>query len=116
MLNNKTHASRGDSGFTLIELIVTLAVMAVLFSVLIPPMMEYRETVFERERLANVAAINDAIRQCYALEGRYPPATGDTGLDYLRENYQVILKPHIYDYFYELVDGAPVLSVDVRKG
>lgn len=100
-----------DSGFTLIELIVALAVIAVLFSVVIPPLMEYRETMSERELLANRNAINDAIRQCYALEGRYPPVTGDSGLDYLKDNYQIILKPHMYEYSYDIINGNPVLNV-----
>jgi type II secretory pathway pseudopilin PulG len=99
----------------LIELIVVLAIMAILFSVIIPPMLEYRNTVYERERLANESAINDAIRQCYALEGRYPPAIGDTGLDYLRDNYYIIVKPDMYAYHYAIVDGSPVLSVGARE-
>ena len=102
-------------GFTLIELVVAIAIVAVLFIVLIPPMLEYRDTLNERDRLANEAAINDAIRQCYALEGRYPPAVGDTGLEYLRENYQIVLKPETYDYSYEIIGGNPVLNVDLRE-
>ena len=108
------HDLHSESGFTLIELIVVLAVMAVLFSVLIPPMLNYRASVSERERLANESAINDAIRQCYALEGRYPPAIGETGLDYLLDNYQIILKPQIYEYSYMIVSGSPMLSVEAK--
>ena len=104
-----------DEGFTLIELIVVVAVVAVLFSVLLPPVLKYQESVYERERLANQSAINDAIRQCYALEGRYPPAVGDTGLDYLRDNYMIVLRPDVYDYTYALVNGVPVLSVVARE-
>ena len=107
---------RGDGGFTLIELIVVLAIMAILFSVIIPPMLDYRATVSERERLANHSAISDAIRQCYALEGRYPPAVGETGLDYLSEHYKIVLKTQIYDYSYAIVDGSPVLVVEPRDG
>ena len=115
--NNSPCRCRGgsaDSGFTLIELIVALALMAVLFSVAIPPLMEYRVSIYERERQANMSAINDAIRQCYALEGRYPPAVGETGLDYLRENYQIIVKENVYEYGYSVVNGGPVLSVELR--
>ena len=103
------------AGFTLIELIVVLAVMSILFAVVVPPMINYRGEVSERERLANESAINDAIRQCYALEGRYPPAVGETGLDYLRSNYQIIVKPNMYDYSYKIVDGSPVLRVEARE-
>ena len=103
-----------NGGFTLIELIVALALIAVIFSVAVPPMMEYRATVYEREKLANESAINDAIRQCYALEGRYPPATGETGLDYLREHYQIIVKTNVYDYEYRIENGNPVLTIEHR--
>ena len=116
-IGNVAGARRGGSegGFTLIEMLVVIAVMAILLSVLIPPMMEYRVSVAERERLANLNAINDAIRQCYALEGRYPPAVGDTGLDYLRDNYNIIIKPDIYDYSYVYDGGIPALSVEPRS-
>jgi prepilin-type N-terminal cleavage/methylation domain-containing protein len=103
-----------DGGFTLLEMIVALAVMAILLSILVPPLMEYRVGVGERERMANHGAISDAIRQCYALEGRYPPAVGDTGLDYLRDNYGVVIKPDIYEYSYAVEGGMPVLSVEAR--
>ena len=89
--------------------------MAILLSVLMPPMIQYRGHISERERIANMTVINDAIRQCYALEGRWPPVSGETGLDYLRDNYQIILKPYTYDYSYEIVNGAPVLSVERRE-
>ena len=112
VLYSQKEISRGENGFTLIELVVVLLVMAVLFSVLIPPVLEYRAKTAERERGANYAAISDAIRQCYALEGRYPPAVGETGLDYLRENYHVVLKPADYEYSYRIVDGQPQLSVE----
>ncbi|MDR1440082.1 MAG: type II secretion system GspH family protein [Clostridiales bacterium] len=108
--------ARAQGGFTLVELIVVLAVMALLLSAFIPPLMGYRQETAERERLANADAIGKAIRQCYALEGRYPPATGETGLDYLRDNYGVIVKPETYRYSYAIVDGAPQLAVERLDG
>ena len=105
-----------DGGFTLIELIVVVAVISLLLSVLVPPVLAYKDRIAEREMLANQAAISDAIRQCYALEGRYPPVVGDTGLDYLRDNYRIIMKPDVYVYTYTIVDGSPELSVEARSG
>jgi prepilin-type N-terminal cleavage/methylation domain-containing protein len=105
-----------QSGFTLIELIVVLAIMSLLLSIFVPSLMGYRRDSLERERQANADAISKAIRQCYALEGRYPPVAGETGLDYLRDNYGVIIKPSAYRYSYELVDGEPRLAVEWPDG
>ena len=112
--SSRSGSGNGDGGFTLIELVVVIAVMSLLLSVLVPPVLAYKDKVADRERLANQTAINDAIRQCYALEGRYPPALGDTGLDYLRDNYRIIVKPDMYLYSYSIIDGRPVLSVEAR--
>jgi prepilin-type N-terminal cleavage/methylation domain-containing protein len=104
-----------EEGFTLVEFIVALAVMVILLSILMPMLADYRLDVIERERLANEDAINKAIRQCYALEGRYPPAEGDGGLGYLSARYGIMLKPDLYEYSYMIVDGRPQLSV-ARRG
>jgi prepilin-type N-terminal cleavage/methylation domain-containing protein len=101
-----------ERGFTLVELIVVLAVMAILMAALVRPLVDYRARVAERERAANEDAIAKAIRQCYALEGRYPPPEGETGLDYLQQEYGVVVKPDTYRYSYEIVDGAPRLTVE----
>jgi len=115
LAGNRGGAPRHDAGFTLVELVVVLAVMAVLMAILIQPLVGYRQELEDQERVANEEAIEKAIRQCYALEGRYPPVTGETGLDYLAAEYGVILKTGSYDYSYKLVDGEPVLSVTERQ-
>ena len=112
ILINRRQGTQNVAGFTLIELIVVLAVMGVLLSVLVPPLIQYRMEAVEKERHANEDALNKAIRQCYALEGRYPPAMGETGLDYLTEHYGVVVKPDLYRYHYEVLNGAPRLSVE----
>jgi hypothetical protein len=54
------------------------------------------------------SAVERAVMQCYALEGAYPP-----DLDYLQENYGLILDRGQYDYLYEIVAGNihPVIQV-----
>jgi prepilin-type N-terminal cleavage/methylation domain-containing protein len=104
-----------EGGFTLIELITAIAIVALIISLIIPPLAEYRQKVLESERAATEDTISKAIRQCYALEGRYPPVLGDTGLDYLAGNYGIILKPQDFVYNYVIVDGAPQVKVDIKK-
>ena len=108
----RRHAAGAEPGFALVELIVALAVMAILLGVIVPKLADYRLDAVEKERQANEDAINKAIRQCYALEGRYPPAEGETGLGYLAERYGVMLKPREYRYSYEIADGRPRLIVE----
>ena len=109
-----TH-SKKQQGYSAIELLVVFAVMVILFAILIPPLLNYSAELAEVERAANEEAIRKAIRQCYALEGRYPPVEGLNGLDYLEKNYQIILKQENYQYHYEILDGEPELTVEKRQ-
>ena len=111
---NKKCGFSGQGGFTMIEFIIAIAVMALIAVSIAPALSDYRLRYLENERAANEGAISNAIRQCYALEGRYPPVLGDTGLDYVSDNYGIILKPQEYIYEYRIVDGVPHLTVEIR--
>ncbi|MGI6298810.1 MAG: hypothetical protein ACOX1T_06430 [Saccharofermentanales bacterium] len=56
-------------------------------------------------------AIDRAARQCYALEGAYPP-----DLDYLEANYGLIIDRDNYDYYYEVVGAniRPIIEVQSK--
>ena len=56
-------------------------------------------------------AIDRAARQCYALEGAYPPA-----LEYLEANYGLIIDRENYDYYYEVVGAniRPIIEVQSK--
>ncbi len=58
-------------------------------------------------------AIKEAIVQCYALEGSYPPS-----IDYLAKNYGIIINRDRYIYHYEIYvsNMKPVLSVILKEG
>jgi len=104
-----------QGGFALIEFIIAIAVMALIVSFLVPALTDYRQRIVEVERTVSEDTINKAIRQCYALEGRYPPVSGETGLDYLKDFYGVMLKPQDFVYDYRIVDGVPYLTVTIRE-
>ena len=111
-----SHGARSSqSGFTLIEFIIAIAVMALIISAIIPSFTNYRQRIQEVERATNEDVIRKALRQCYALEGRYPPVQGDTGLDYLAVNYGIILKPDVYKYEYSIVEGVPNLKIELKN-
>ena len=112
--NKKIGKLTGEGGFTMIEFIIAIAVMALIILSIMPSLSTYRLRYLEKERVANESAINNAIRQCYALEGRYPPVLGDTGLEYVSVNYGIILKPDDYVYEYRIVNGMPYVRVDLR--
>lgn len=68
---------RGDAaadaaGFTLIELIVVLAILAALLSIAAPRYFMHVERAKEATLMQNLNVIRDAIDKFYADKGRYP--------------------------------------------
>jgi len=63
---------KNKKGFTLIELVIVVAILGVLALLIVPNVMnrvsEAKETVLE----ANIKVINNAIKMYYAIEGKYP--------------------------------------------
>src|SRR5260221_5164680 len=70
-------AVRGSPGYTLIELLVALAVIALLLSIVTPryfgSVSKTEETVLKE----NLHLMRDALDKYYADAGRYPDALGD---------------------------------------
>jgi general secretion pathway protein G len=60
------------SGFTLIELMVVLSVIALLLSVVLPDYMGRMKRAEEAVLQENLAAMRDALDKHYADAGRYP--------------------------------------------
>lgn len=58
-----------------------------------------------------VQAIDRAARQCYALEGAYPP-----NLTYLESNYGLLLDWERFHYFYDVIGANihPIIEVQVK--
>src|SRR5246127_3448895 len=65
------HARR-TRGFTLIELVVVMAIMGLLLTIALPRYMHSIERGKEQVRLQNVAVMRDAIDKYYGDNGQYP--------------------------------------------
>ena len=66
---------RRAAGFTLIELIVVILVLAVLAGVLIPRVTDRMAAARDAKRLADINAIETAIERYFHDKGVYPPAS-----------------------------------------
>ena len=71
------------AGFTLIELIVVLAIVALLSSIAVPRYVDGVERAREAALHGTLATVRDAIDQFAADRGRYP----DSLLELVRERY-----------------------------
>lgn len=69
MKTARTHRSRG---FTLIELVVVMAIIGLLLSIALPRYMHSIERGKEQVRQQNVAVMRDAIDKYYGDNGQYP--------------------------------------------
>lgn len=80
--------------FTLIELIVVIAIMGIIMAISVPSISENYKITKEKERVQHQIDVNKSIRQYYALEGEYPK-----NLDLLTsEKFGVTLDNEKYAY------------------
>ena len=73
--------TKGDKGFTLIELIVVIAVLGVLATLLIPRVVEVPSEAKTKAMEANEKIIKNALERYYLKHGEYPKE--EEGLDVL---------------------------------
>jgi type II secretion system protein G len=65
-------------GFTLIELVVVLAILAILAGVLVPRVSNHMSFARDSRRMADVRTVRQAIEQYYADKGSYPKPNSNT--------------------------------------
>jgi len=79
--------TKGDKGFTLIELIVVIAVLGVLATLIIPKVVGVKSEAETKAMQANERIIRNALERYYLDNDEYPGALGDLEGGYLEEGY-----------------------------
>jgi len=75
-------------GFTLVELLVTIAIIATLAAILLPNFMGARQKASDSQKIQNMASIKNALRLYYNDHQTYPPpVTAITNVESLLTGY-----------------------------
>lgn len=69
---------RSTRGFTLIELVVVISILAILSGVLVPRVTNHLKSARDARRLADIKAVRAAIEQYYQDKGSYPAANANS--------------------------------------
>ena len=82
--------TKGDKGFTLIELIVVIAVLGVLATLIIPKVVGVKSDAETKAMQANEKIIRNALERYYLENGKYPDELEDLEEGYLDEIPEIL--------------------------
>lgn len=118
-MGQRKHKINNIGGFTLIEVVVVMAVLTILVGVAVPSLSAYHRNGLETQRAGQEELVGRALRQYYAYEGEYPDLEGLSPSDGSRtlsgeqmEQLQGLLKSvtsvniNIDDYTYTYHEGT----------
>ncbi len=69
--------SRKEKGFTLIELVIVIAIIAILIAVAIPIYQNVTRSAAQKSHDANLKVIDSAVQQYFMDNGKYPEKIAD---------------------------------------
>lgn len=102
-----------EKGFSLVELLVVISIIAVLTAVLTTNYMGMRERARDAQKIQDLGSIRDALRSYYNDHQSYPEDISDIGTS----NYMPSITNLGYSYTYTRIDSdAFVLKVDLEAG
>ena len=121
----KTMLKMPNRGFTLIELVVVMAIIALLLSLALPRYFNHLESARETILKQDLAVMRDAIDKYHGDRGRYPDSLDElTGARYLRslpvdpiteraDTWKIIAPPDdAAGAMYDIRSGAPGAALD----
>jgi len=125
---NKSSLNRSAFGFTLVELLVVLAILALLISIATPRYFNGIDRAKESALKQDLATLRESIDQYYADKGKYPTALEElVTQEYIRnlpvdpitesaETWQVVPPvPPLEGDIYDIHSGATATAKDGSK-
>lgn len=93
-------------GFTLVEIMIVLSIVAILLTLAIPNLLRSRIVVNETAALANLKTISDASQLYYINQGNYPEgllSLAESNIPYIDDTLASGEKQG-YEFIYNLID------------